>query len=101
MNSVCCEFECEFELGTEWPELRAQSFDRSQALLPIGIAPVNIILRQAVKRGDDDLRLEIKAAKMRPDRLRHRADIDRLVGIRRDGTERGLWCIRSGLLRRG
>src|SRR5689334_382960 len=79
--------EGELELGTERSERVAQSLDRAQALLLIRVALVHIILRQSMKRCEDDFRLEIKVAKMRPHRFGHRVDIDRVVGIRREGAE--------------
>src|SRR6185312_15460608 len=76
--------EGKLEPGTERSERVAQSLDRAQALLLIRVAVVHIILRQSMKRCEDDFRLEIKVAKMRPHRFSHRVDIDRVVGIRRD-----------------
>ncbi len=68
------------------------------ALAMIGVALVEIGLRNAVIGGKHDLRLKIEALQMRFDRFRQRVDIDRLVVIGRHGAHRrlpahGLECV--------
>src|SRR5262249_1956292 len=60
-------------------ELLAQEPRRHHALIVIGIALVDVVLRQAVERGKSHLRLKRKPGERRPRRGRERIDIDGVV----------------------
>src|SRR6185437_12802260 len=72
------------------PHAAAQRFRRRDALRLVGIALVDIFLRHAVERGDDQFGLERQRLQMRVDRNRQRIDVDGVIVIRRRHAQRRL-----------
>src|SRR5262245_49532729 len=57
--------EGELQIRAERPERGAERLDARDALLPVGIAPVDVVLRHAVEGGEDRLGREIERREMR------------------------------------
>src|SRR5690606_16441245 len=80
----------ELQLLAERTERRAQGIDRVHTLALIGIALVDIFLRQTMEGGDDNLRLEVELREMGANGVCERLDIDGVFRVRRHRTQRRL-----------